>query len=300
MDDPTVPVATIYDNNYCQKWYKIMSEFKGKSAFFHQPPVPIKCAGAPQKIMHLSHEHWQKRGLNPQISFFSAADVIFGVPKYADMLTKISKEKGLNINLDHQLIEIKGKERIAVFKKIKDGGKLVEVPFEVFHAVPPQGPPNFLMQNKELTTPAGYVDVCQGTLKSTKKRNVWAVGDCCNTPNSKTAAAITNQVPVLVHNVLQSLKEETAMAHYGGYASCPLLIGGGKVILAEFKYTGKLDETFPMLQDKPRTMFGYFKTHLFPFAYFHLMPKGWWYGRSGVIKPKLDVREPVNVKKPVV
>lgn len=31
---------------------------------------------------------------------------------------------------------------------------------------------------------------------------------------------------------------------YDGYASCPLFVGDKKLILAEFKYDGVVDETF--------------------------------------------------------
>ena len=31
---------------------------------------------------------------------------------------------------------------------------------------------------------------------------------------------------------------------YDGYTSCPLLTGGKKLLLCEFKYDGKVDETF--------------------------------------------------------
>ena len=33
-------------------------------------------------------------------------------------------------------------------------------------------------------------------------------------------------------------------ASYGGYASCPLFTGKRKLLLAEFKYDGVVDETF--------------------------------------------------------
>eukprot|EP00977_Amphora_coffeiformis_P005196 scaffold1112_cov92-Amphora_coffeaeformis.AAC.32 len=38
-------------------------------------------------------------------------------------------------------------------------------------------------------------------MQSTKYANVFGLGDCTSTPNSKTAAAITSQAPVVVHNV---------------------------------------------------------------------------------------------------
>mmetsp|Transcript_12835 Transcript_12835/g.10967 ORF Transcript_12835/g.10967 Transcript_12835/m.10967 type:complete len:153 (-) Transcript_12835:118-576(-) len=144
-----------------------------------------------------------------------------------------------------------------------------------------------LRNNKQITNEQGFVDVHQGTLQSTKYPNVWSLGDCASCPTSKTAAAVMSETPVLIHNMKQVMKGEAnpQFAQYNGYTSCPLFIGKKKVILAEFKYGGEVDETFPFMQKGPHTMFHYFKTHLFPFAYFKLVPKGLWYGRNGFLKP---------------
>lgn len=250
--------------------------------------------------MHLSHEYWLKHNIDPKISFYTACNVIFGVPKYAEILTQIANEKRFNVHLDHTLVQVKGKERIAVFKNNKTNA-LIETPFDILHAPSPQRPPDFLLNNsKGITNSSGYVEIDNSTLRSIHKPNVWAAGDCISAPNSKTAAAVTGQIPVLVHNVLETIDhpEIANCATYGGYSSCPLLVGSGKVLLAEFKYGGVLDETFPLLQNKPRKAFGYLKSHIFPFAYFHLMPKGMWYGRSGIFKPKLNFLKDQQTSKP--
>ena len=44
-----------------------------------------------------------------------------------------------------------------------------------------------------LADAAGYLDVNKSTLQHTKYGNVWGLGDCTNTPNSKTAAAVFSQ-----------------------------------------------------------------------------------------------------------
>lgn len=45
----------------------------------------------------------------------------------------------------------------------------------------------------ELADPAGYLDVDKFSLRHKKYANVWGIGDCTNTPNSKTAAAVFSQ-----------------------------------------------------------------------------------------------------------
>ena len=46
---------------YVQKTYKALQNFKkGETAIFTMPPMPIKCPGAPQKIMYLFDDHLRK------------------------------------------------------------------------------------------------------------------------------------------------------------------------------------------------------------------------------------------------
>jgi hypothetical protein len=44
---------------------------------FTQPPMPIKCTGAPQKAMYLSADHWRSTGVlkDVQIDFFNSGAV---------------------------------------------------------------------------------------------------------------------------------------------------------------------------------------------------------------------------------
>jgi len=288
LEDPKAPVATIYHPRYAQKWSRIRENFDGKNAVFTQPPLPFRCPGAPQKIMHLSHDTWtQKKKLNPNISFYTATPFIFAQPDYAKTLKKIADDKQMAVNYQHNLVEVRLPERIAVFRDTKEE-KNVEVPFDVLHATPPQGPRPFLAKTKSIVDANGYVDVDPNTFRSKRYQNVWALGDCSNTPNAKTAAAVFEQTPILINNLLNaSSKKETSTptAEYGGYTSCPLFVGNGKLLLAEFKYGFALDETFKPFQSKPRKLFYYFKTHLFPFVYFNLMPYGRWFGRHGIFKP---------------
>ncbi len=56
----------------------------GGKALFTQPPMPIKCAGAPQKAMYLSADAWRRAGMlkRVDIDFCNASNVLFGVADY--------------------------------------------------------------------------------------------------------------------------------------------------------------------------------------------------------------------------
>lgn len=74
----------------------------------------------------------------------------------------------------------------------------------------------------------------------------------------------------------------TLPGNYLGYASCPLFVGRLKLMLAEFKYDGVIDETFFKDQEKPRYIFYIMKRFFFPLAYWWLVPRGMWLGRKGI------------------
>jgi len=295
LEDPNAPVGSIYSSKYAQKWSRIRSDFKGGNAVFTIPPMPIKCPGAPQKIMHLSHDTWvNKNKVNANISYYAAPPFLFGQPLYAKKLQEIADSKGMKTTLQHNLIEVRKDERIAVIRDIKEQ-KDFEVSFDVLHAVPPGRAPTLLRETKSLVDETGFVAVNKNTLQSTRFPNVWALGDCANLPTPKTAAAIMDQTPVLVHNMLNAWRGDGLASNnvgYWGYTSCPLFTGKGQLLLAEFKYNADLDETFGSVQRSPNSFAYYLKTKLFPFAYFHLMKRGLWFGRHTIFgRPKQYIEE---------
>lgn len=62
LENPNSNVGSIYDLKYAQKMRKVGKEFKGGKAIFTEPPPPIKCAGAPQKVLYLWTDRWRNEG----------------------------------------------------------------------------------------------------------------------------------------------------------------------------------------------------------------------------------------------
>lgn len=60
LEDPNSPVATNFSSKYAQKTFQLISNYKGGNAIFTMPPLPIKCPGAPQKIMYLADDYFRK------------------------------------------------------------------------------------------------------------------------------------------------------------------------------------------------------------------------------------------------
>lgn len=63
LDDPNSNVATTYQLNYAHKLAKLGKNLTSGKAIFTEPAMPIKCAGAPQKILYLWTDQWRKQNL---------------------------------------------------------------------------------------------------------------------------------------------------------------------------------------------------------------------------------------------
>lgn len=251
--------------------WKTLKNFKGGTALFTMPTTPIKCGGAPQKIMYLADEHFRKTGTRGKtdIVFAIPGGVIFAVKPIAETLMGVVDKKDINVRFFHKLVEVDPEKKIAWYEIDKDlsaGGcvvmsddetktldkdiqynyKDVEVTkkdkrfgihFDFMHLAPPQASPTFIA-NSVLSTPEGWLEVNDRTMQHKKYSNIFGLGDVAQLPTAKTGAAIRKQAPVVVANLIkmmenQSLSEKT----YNGYSSCPLVTGYGKMVLAEFDYS---------------------------------------------------------------
>lgn len=260
--------------------WELVQKLKGGKALFTQPPMPIKCAGAPQKAMYLSADHWTRQGVlkNIDIQFCNAGAVLFGVADYVPALMEYVKKYGIGLNFGETLVSVDGPARKATFlKNLADGSKEKVVrDFDMIHVVPPQKAPDFVRVSP-LADAAGWVDVDPASLRHKTYVNVFALGDVTNTSNAKTAAAARKQAPVVANNVLVAMGQLQGEAKYDGYGSCPLTVERGKIVLAEFTYGGKLSPSFPKwLIDgtKPSALAWYLKERILPPLYWEAMLKG--------------------------
>ena len=169
---------------------------QGGTALFTFPNCPIKCAGAPQKIMYLAEENWRKRGIRASIQYRTSLPVIFVVKKYADALWEVVKGRGIDVHLRTHLVEVKPDTKEAVFENL-DSGELETVKYDMIHITPPMSTPDCLNSNPDLVDGAGFLSVNKETLQHTKYNNIFGLGDCTNVPTAKTAAAVAAQLGVM-------------------------------------------------------------------------------------------------------
>jgi sulfide:quinone oxidoreductase len=269
--------------------WELVRNLRSGRAIFTQPPMPIKCAGAPQKAMYLSADQWKRAGVLGQIKieFCSAGAVLFGVAAYVPALMKYIDAYGITLDFGFTLTRVDGPARTATFTRTDADGARHSVTrqFDLLHVVPPQVAPDFIRVSP-LADAAGWVDVDPATLRHKSWANIHGLGDATNSPNAKTAAAARKQAPVVAHNVLAALGRASGNARYDGYGSCPLTVERGKIVLAEFSYGGKLAPSFPAwLIDgtRPSRLAWLLKERILPPLYW----KGMLKGREWMARPEL-------------
>jgi sulfide:quinone oxidoreductase len=273
-------VTSNYRYDLAPYTWQLVQEMTRGRAVFTQPPMPIKCAGAPQKAMYLSGDAWFRRGVGKDIDiqFMNAGGVLFGVKDYVPTLMKYVEKYNATLNFFHTLMAVDGPAKTATFKVSQPDtdSREIKVEFDMLHVCPPQVAPDFIRVSP-LADAAGWVDVDQATLRHTQFDNIWSLGDVMNAPNAKTAAAARKQAPTVAENIVADIAGGSAVAQYDGYGSCPLTVERGKIVLAEFGYGGALKPSFPRwLLDgtKPTRAAWFLKEKMLPPIYWQAMLKG--------------------------
>jgi len=271
-------VTTNYSVAYAPYTFDCIKSMQpGMTAVFTSPSTALKCGGAPQKITYLAADYFRKHGLmgKVKVDFSTAGKVVFGIKKYAVQLQKVVDKLQVQMNYRHDLVAVDGPGKTATFKVTGENGNVTEITkhFDMLHVTPPQAAPDFIASSP-LANEKGWVDVDKYTLQHISYKNIFGIGDATSTPNGKTGAAVRKQSPVLVQNLLSLISGKEMKAKYNGYSSCPIVVGYGKLILAEFDYDNIPRETFPFDQSKPRWTMWILKKYILPWLYWHKILPG--------------------------
>ena len=300
---------TMNKNGVCSNYvdaeytWEVLSNFKGGNAIFTQPATPIKCGGAPQKIMYMAEEYMVKHGLRDKtnIGFLTNGSVVFGVPEFKKTLEEIIDKRDIAVKFFMKLTKIDGPGKKAYYELLpyeagaqtglhedidlgmKKVGDLYEVPFDMLHLAPPQSAPDFVRKSKVACPEGpdkGWVDVDIHTLQHKRFDNIFSLGDVAALPTAKTGAAVRKQAPVVVENLLRLINGQSIQRDhiYTGYSSCPLVTGYSKMLLAEFGYENKRmsDPMISTFVDTTKEQYSMWllKKYGLPIMYWKLMLRG--------------------------
>ena len=260
-----------------------------------QPGTPIKCGGAPQKILYLSDDYLKRDGLSADFTFATNGGKLFGAVPAVDatLLNEVQPRYGNITNkFKHNLVSIDVENKVATFEhnyevqgsydedleeyEIIDKTDLVEMAYDFIHIVPPMSAPDAVANSPlgwQKGSAKGWLEVDRETLQHRRYANVFGIGDICGIPLGKTGGSARHQAPVVVGNLVAQMEEKALKEKFDGYTVCPLKTQYGKIILAEFNYDGPAP-SFPLDIGKPRWIWWAFDLYMLKPMYWYLMMRG--------------------------
>ena len=280
------------------EWFKKLKAFtkngKNPTVIYTAPNTPIKCGGAPQKILYLSADYLKEEKLSANFIYATSKTKLFGLKEIEESLKKVQKRYDTITNkFGHNLIEIDVKKKIATFEHIyeirgeydkdleefdtTEAKKIVTLNYDFIHIVPPMSPPKALIDSTlgwQKGMGNGWLEVDRHTMQHRRYKNIFGIGDVCGIPKGKTGGSVRHQAPIVVENLVSAVENDKLTEKFDGYTVCPLKTQYGKIIMAEFNYKG-LAPSFPLDVAEPRALWWYFDLYLLKPMYWHLMLKGW-------------------------
>jgi len=237
-------------------------------AVFTHPNTPIKCGGAPKKIMYLTHARLEEAGVRDEVelTFYPNGGKMFGVPEYHEAILEQFKVRDFKWHYAHNLTKVDTVAKTATFdhhwtekgewdEDLEEYGVVLKnedvvVKYDFIHVTPPMKAPDVVAQSA-VGSSKGWVPVVKETLQHVTYPNVFCLGDVAAVPMGKTGGSARKQYKVVVNNIISSLEgDQKAIDNtnikYAGYTVCPLITSIGTVMLAEFNWTAKPTPLVPL------------------------------------------------------
>jgi len=266
-----------------------------------QPSTPIKCGGAPQKILYLCDD--MLRGNSPlggkdihdnvKFTFTKKGGKLFGIKSYNQTLLKLTVDYG---NIDdafgYDLIGIDPDNKMATYNyhylekgewdedleefEVTPMVKKVRMKYDFIHIVPPMKAVDAVANSPigwQKGTAKGWMAADRYTLQHIKYKNVFGAGDILGIPLGKTGGSARHHGPVLQENLIAVMEGKEPTAKFDGYTVCPLKTEYGKIMLAEFNYDGPAP-SFPLDPSEPRWVWWVFDLYMLKPMYWNLMMRG--------------------------
>jgi len=259
-----------------------------------QPDTPIKCGGAPQKILYLSDDFLKRDSLSAEFTFATPGSKLFGVPEVNETLLKEVQPRYGNITnkFGHNLVAVDAANKVATFEHrytvkgeydedleeydMITKTKRVELPYDFLHVVPPMSAPDAVANSPlgwQKGSGKGWLEVDQYSLQHRRYPNIFGIGDVCGVPKGKTGGSARHHGPIMVGNLIAQMEHQELNERFDGYTVCPLKTQYGKIILAEFNYKGAAP-SFPLAVGEQRWIWWAFDLHMLKPMYWNLMMRG--------------------------
>ncbi len=279
-------VSTVYNVNSAEQTWKNMQTVieeakKGKElkAIFTHPNTAIKCGGAPKKMMYLMNARLEEAKIrkNVELSLYAYPSKMFAVKEYEEAIIKQYEERQMLWHLNHNLIELNLKDKIATFDKswqekgeydedleeyeMVEKHEYVDISYDFMHLTPPMKAPKEIAQS-EVASANGWIPVNQETLQHVKYSNIFSLGDIAAVALGKTGGSVRKQYKIVANNIISAIKNEALQDKYDGYTVCPIITDIGKVMLAEFDWSMKPTPSFPLDPTQERYLWWLLKAYM--------------------------------------
>ena len=122
-------VTSNYRYDLAPYTWQLVQKTRSGRAIFTQPPMPIKCAGAPQKAMYLACSQWLDKAClsSIKVEFCNAGPGLFGVADYVPALMEYIKKYNIELGFSQNLIKVDGPQQVATFMVTDADGNKSEV-----------------------------------------------------------------------------------------------------------------------------------------------------------------------------
>ncbi len=252
-----------------------LANWKGGKLVVHICEMPIKCPVAPLEFAFLADSFFINKKMRDQveITFVTPMDGAFTKPKASKELGYLLEDKNIKLvpNFNIERVDTENKTIIDY------GGQ--EVEYDLLVTVPTN-------KGDEMVARSGFGDdlnfvpTNKGTLQTTVKDNIFAIGDATNIPASKAGSVAHFEAEILTENIMRYIKGETLNETFDGHANCFIETGHGKALLIDFNYTQEpVTGVFPLPNVGPLSLLK--ESHMnhmgklaFKWIYWNMLIKG--------------------------
>lgn len=247
-------VHEFYSLDGAEKLGYALDCFIGGRLVINAVQMPIKCPVAPLEFAFLADAYFTVCGIRDKVEIVYATplDGAFTKPAAAKSLAQLLSEKGIRLETAFHTTRIETQAAGAPAQGLEGRkGALVSrdevrIPFDLLVAVPVHRGAAFIATAHGLGDAMDFVMVDPHTLQSTRKVNIFALGDAANCPTSKDGSVAHFQAEVLEENIARVLKGLAPAPAFDGHANCFIETGHRKALLMDFNYdTEPLPGMFP-------------------------------------------------------